>query len=72
MSVRIQSYVRLTHVPSGLSVTIGADRGQLRAKEIAMKALRSKIWAFRNGLRSFEPHESFSEEIDTDKIENSQ
>lgn len=37
--------VRLTHMPTGIVVEVSDYRTQAENKEIAMRVLRSKVWA---------------------------
>ena len=40
---RTESCVRLTHIPTGITVVCQAERSQIRNKEIALQALKAKI-----------------------------
>lgn len=37
--------VRVTHIPTGLSATCTQERTERKAKEAAMRLLRSRLWA---------------------------
>lgn len=41
---KVNTAVRLTHIPTGLTVFVHEERYQARNKEIALNMIRSKIW----------------------------
>ncbi len=41
---KVNTAVRLTHIPSGVTVFVREERYQARNKEIALNLLRSKLW----------------------------
>lgn len=45
---KTESAVRVTHIPTGITVTCDAQRSQIRNKEIALQLLMAKIQALNN------------------------
>ncbi len=41
--------IKLTHIPTGIEITVSNSRSQHKNRELALKILRSKLWALNNG-----------------------
>ncbi|GMO14329.1 MAG: peptide chain release factor 1 [Mycoplasmoidaceae bacterium] len=49
---KVESGVRLTHLPTGIAVACTTERSQLMNKELAMKTLMSKLWTLKENERN--------------------
>ena len=48
---KVNSAVRLTHIPTGLSASVQTERSQLQNREYAMKILLGKLWGLEEAKR---------------------
>lgn len=48
---KVNSAIRLTHLPSGITVSVQTERSQLQNKDYAMKILRAKLWGAEEAKR---------------------
>jgi peptide chain release factor 2 len=58
------SAVRLTHIPSGIVVTVQNEKSQLKNKDAAMKILRSRLYELEKAKREAEIEELRGEKRD--------
>lgn len=54
---RMWRYVKLTHVPTGISAACDNERSQHRNYEQAKRLLRARLWAAANLTRPITPSE---------------
>jgi len=61
---KVETAVRLTHVPSGIIVACQAERSQLKNRNLAMKMLKAKLYQIEQDKKRAEVERQYGEKGD--------